>query len=170
MALVDRTVSKAGFQLIIRSGTVAAKIRTEVLAGLAEINTNYRDQVDKNLALDDHTLAELRSLGYPYAVGKATNTPHDDRQLHEQSGELRKSIKTTTPSEDTSRKFSVYVTSNSPYTQYLIFGTSRMRPRRFHEKAFDDIKDKFWNPLLERLKKVNYRIEIGATTARQIGK
>jgi HK97 gp10 family phage protein len=139
------------------------------MSGLEEIAVNYKKQVDKNLSLDDHTLEQLRQMDYPYAVDKTTNVPHDDRLIHEQSGELRKSIKSSRPEQTTSRRFTVYVTTDSPYAPYLIYGTSRMRPRRFHEKSFNDIKDKYWDPVTSRLKKVNYRMTVGATTARQIG-
>lgn len=169
MTLSDKVVTKAGFQLIIRSGTVSKLVREAILEGLTEVDKNYRKQVDKNLSLDDHTLQELKQMGHPYAVDKPENTPHDDRMIHEQSGDLRKSIKSRPPEETSSRKFTIYVTSNSPYIPYLIWGTSRMRPRRFHEKSFNDIKDKYWEPVTDRLKKLNYRMTVGSVSARQIG-
>lgn len=168
--LADRTVTKAGFQLIIRSGSVSAKVRTAVMEGLAEIAKNYKKQVDKNISLDDHTLQELRVMGHPYAVSKPENVPHDDRMVHEQEGTLRKSIKAHPPEETTSRRFTVYVTSDAPEAMWLIYGTARMRPRRFHEKAFNEIKNTYWEPVTERLKKLNYRMEFGYSSARMIGR
>lgn len=169
MALHDRVVTKAGFQLIIKSGSVSNLVKKAMLEGLSEIAVNYTKQVDKNLSLDDHTLQELRELGHPYSVDKPEDSIHDDRMIHEQSGELRKSIKSKPPEETTSRKFTVYITTNSPYAPYLIYGTSRMRPRRFHEKSYEDIKDKYWEPITERLKKLNFRMVVGSASATQIG-
>jgi hypothetical protein len=169
MALSDKVVTKAGFQLIVKSGTVSKLVQEAILEGLGEVSKNYMKQVDKNLSLDDHTLQELAALGHPYSVNKPKDTPHDDRLIHEQSGKLRKSIKASLPEEVTSRRFTVYVTTNDPIAPYLIWGTSRMRPRRFHEKSFNDIKDKYWSPITERLAKLNYKMTIGAASARQIG-
>lgn len=168
--LSDRTVTKAGFQLVIRSGSVTKKIQQAVLEGLEEVAKNYKKQVDKNISLDDHTLQELARMGHPYAVGKPENTPHDDRMVHEQTGRLRNSIKIHPVEETTSRRFTVYISSDAPEAMYLIYGTIRMRPRRFHEKAFNEIKSEYWKPITERLKKVNYRMEFGYSSARMIGR
>lgn len=164
MTVSDRTVTKAGFRLVIKSGTVSKQVRDQVVAGLTEVSKVYKQQVDKNLSLDDHTPADLRKLDYPYAVGKPENIPHDDRMVHEQTGRLRRSIRLTPPEEVTSRKFTAFVTTTDPAAAFLIYGTSRMRPRRFHEKAFEDIKDKFWEPLIKRLKGINTRIETFSST------
>ena len=167
MALSDRIVTKAGFQLTIRSGSVSKLVEQAIMDGLSEIAENYKKQVDKNLSLHDHTLQELRAMGHPYAVSQPANAVHDDRMVHEQSGELRKSIKSNPPQEITSRRYTVFVTTDSPYAPYLIYGTSRMRPRRFHEKSFDEIKDKYWKPILDRVQKLNFKV--GAVSTRQIG-
>ena len=170
MSLADRVVTKAGFQLIIRSGSLSKAVRSAIMDGLEEIAKNYKNQIVKNISLDDHTLQELRQLGYPYSTKQPENSLHDDRMVHEQSGDFKKSIKSSRPEETTSRRFTVYVTSDSPIAPYLIYGTSRMRPRRFHEKAYEEIKDKYWGPVIERLKRVNFKMTLGATTAVRIGR
>lgn len=158
MALSDRTVTGAGFQLVIASGSVSAKARTAILKGLSQVAKNYKEQVIKNISLDDHTLEELRKLGYPYASGKAGSLHGTDSMVHTQSGELKRSIQSAPPEETTSRRFSVFVTSNVPYMPFLLYGTSTMRARPFHEKAYEEIKDKFWAPVLDELSKVEHRI------------
>ena len=155
----DRTVSRPGFQLIIKSGTVTKLIQEQIKLGLEEINKEYLKAVDNNLSLDDHTLQELRKLGYPYSHGKPENVLHDDKMVHEQTGALRKSIKSTPVQQDSSRRFTVSVSSSDPKLPFIIYGTTHMRPRRFHEKAFNDIKGKFWDPIMDKLKKLNYRFE-----------
>lgn len=157
----DRTVTGAGFQLIIASGSVSKKVEEAIMKGLKTISAEYKRQIDKTISLDDHTLEELRSLGHPYSAGLPPGNLHgDDRLVHEQTGELRKSIKVSPVEETTSRRFSVYISSDAPHMPFLIFGTSKMRPRRFHELAYERMKDKFWEPVLSQLKKVEHRIQI----------
>lgn len=157
--LTDKKVMGVGFQLIIRSGTVSRAVQDAVMKGLADVATQYTDRVKRNISLDDHSLKELRALGYPYRRGAPADTLHDDdRLVHEQSGELKRSIRKGRVEETTSRRFTVYVSSEDPKMPYLIYGTSRMRPRRFHEKAYEDIKSVYWKPLTDRLAKVNYRM------------
>lgn len=159
MALTDRIEKRGGCTLVIKNGSLSAKLREQILAGMKEVSDQYMKQVDKTLSLDDHTLQELRRLGHPYGVEKPENTPHDDAMIHEQTGKLRKSISVTAPSEITSRKIGVTITSDDPVMPFLMYGTTRMRPRRFHERAYQNIKDKYWQPIFDRLKKFNYRID-----------
>lgn len=168
MALQDRVVTHAGFQLVIKSGTVTKELRREILMGLEEVSEAYLEKIYKNISLDDHTLEQLAKMGHPYAIGKPANSPHDDRMVHEQSGRLKKSIRLSLPEEVAPKKFSVYVTSDDPILPYLIWGTSKMRPRRFHEKSFNDIKDKYWEPITKRLADYTYKMPVGAAVARRI--
>jgi hypothetical protein len=155
----DRKVNGAGFQLIIASGSVSAKVRQAILDGLVEVGKQYKAQVLKNISLDDHTLAELRKLGHPYSTAfKGDGLHGDDALVHVQTGRLKKSIRLSPPEETTTRRFSVYVTSNVPYMPFLLYGTSTMRARPFHQKSFDEIKDKFWKPVLDKVSKVEHRI------------
>jgi hypothetical protein len=157
----DRKVAGAGFQLIISSGRLSKAMESAVISGLADVAIQYKKQVIKNISLDDHTLEELRALGHPYSTLKPADTMHgDDRLVHEQTGALKRSIEVGAVEETTSRRFSVFATSNAPHMPWLIAGTSRMRARRFHEKAYEDIKDKFWKPLLEKLGKIDYRTQV----------
>jgi len=168
MAAADKTVTQAGFQLIISSGSLSRKVREAVLLGLKEVAEEYKKRVIANISLDDHTLKELRKLGHPYAVGKPEGTLHgDDRLVHVQEGKLKRSIRANPVEETTSRRFSVFVSSADPKLPYLIYGTTVMRPRRFHEKAYQEIKERFWKPVLEKLAKVEHRM---AATAREAGR
>lgn len=157
--LVDRKVTGAGFQLIIASGSVSAKIRAAVLEGLQQVAKQYHAQVLRNISLDDHTLEELRKLGHPYSTSLPVDSFHgSDALVHEQSGKLKRTIRVWPPEETTSRRFSVYITSSAPYLPFLLYGTSTMRARPFHQKAYEDIKDRFWQPVLSQLSKVEHRI------------
>jgi hypothetical protein len=159
MTLTDREIHGVGFKLIIRSGSVSKEIQKAIKEGLKEVGEQYAAQIDKNISLSDHTLEDLRHLGYPYSTDKPENSVHgDDALLHEQTGKLRQSIRLQPVEQESSRVFSVYITSSDPILPYLIYGTTRMRPRRFHEKSYNDIKDKFWKPVIDKLKGVKYRI------------
>jgi len=160
----DRKVQGAGFQLVISSGSVSKKVQAEIMAGLEEITEEYKKRVKQNISLTDHDLKELRELGYPYSTRRAEDSLHDDRMVHIQSKRLKDGIKSNPPEQITSRRFQIFVTSSAPETPYLIYGTSRMRPRRFHQKAYEDIKQRFWKPILDRLKKVEHRISFTTRT------
>lgn len=156
--LADRKVTGAGFQLTIASGSVSAKVRAAILVGLKGVAEQYYSQVIKNLSLDDHTLEELRKLGHPYSVTKGVDSLHPDAMIHEQTGNLKRSIRIQPPEETTSRRFSVFVTSNSPYLPFLLYGTSTMRARPFHIRSYESIKARFWKPVTDELSKVDHRI------------
>ncbi len=156
----DRTVTQAGFQLIIANGSVTRKVRVAVVDGLKDVAAQYRNQIRKNISLDDHTLQELRKLGHPYSRDKGVDSLHDDRLVHEQSGKLKGSIRVSAVEETTTRRFSVFISSSDPVMPWLLYGTATMRPRRFHEKSYEDIKSKFWKPVLDQLKKVQHRIQL----------
>ena len=156
--LRDREVRRPGFQMIVRSGSVQRKVTKAIKVGLEDVGELYLKAAKKNISLDDHTLEELRKLGHPYSVDGGAKPVHaDDALVHEQSGKLKKSLKVTEVSES-NRRWGVYLTSSVEYMKYLIFGTKTMRPRRFHEKSYKDIKDKVWKPLKEELGKIHYRI------------
>ena len=155
----DRTVTGAGFQLVIRSGSLSRSVEASVRSGLEEVADQYKRELVKTISLKDHTLAQLREMGYPYSTKESVGNVHgDDRLVHQQTGELKNSIVVTPVEETTSRRFSVFATSDSPHMPFLIYGTSRMRPRKFHERALENIKDKFWRPVLKKLKNVEYAI------------
>jgi hypothetical protein len=159
MALQDRDVTGAGYQLVIRSGSVGNLVRAAILKGLDATGKDYIKQVKSVISLDDHTLAELRRLGHPYArKGGGKRVHSDDRDVHIQSGRLRKSIKLSPVEETTSRRFTVYAVSDAPEMRHLIWGTTMMRPRRFHEKAYEQIRSVMWNPLVLLLRGIKHRI------------
>ena len=155
----NRRIKGVGFQLIIRSGSVTEAVQKAIVEGLEDVGKQYKNQVKKTIGLQDHSLEDLRKMGHPYRVGGPEDSVHgDDRIVHRQSGTLYNSIKLQPVSQETSRRFTVYVSSDHPMLQGIIYGTPTMRPRRFHEKAYEDIKDKYWSPLMDALKKVNLRI------------
>jgi len=159
--LSDKTITGPGFRLIVASGTVTQKVRKAIVESLGEVGSEYRKYVLKNISLDDHSLEELRAMGHPYAVSKPADSMHsDDRLVHIQTGRLKSSIGVSAADESGTGRFSIYITSNDPAMKFLIYGTSRMRPRRFHEKAFQDIQNRFWDPVKKAISKVEHKISV----------
>lgn len=160
MALSDREVTRAGFKLSIASGSVSRKVQQAILKGLRGSSDIYFEAVLQNVSLTGVSLQDMRDMGHPYSTDHAPNTLGDDRQVHIQSGEFKDSLKKGSPEQGSERIFTVYFSSSSGIANYLIFGTSKMRPRRFHEKAYNDIRSKVWEPLVENLKKVEHKITV----------
>lgn len=155
----NRKVMGVGFQIIIRSGSVTEQVQKAVVTGLEEVAKQYKNQIKKTIGLQDHSLEDLKKMGHPYSVDAPENSVHgDDRLVHKQEGALYKSIKLEPVEQTTSRRFTVYVSSDDPKMPFLIYGTSRMRPRRFHERAYQDIKNVYWKPLTDQLAKINFRV------------
>ncbi len=100
-----------------------------------------RDKIIENISLDKHALAELRKLGYPYAVknrslGAPLHTP--EYQVHKQSGRLLKAIRL----EETPDGFRVGIDERlAPEIKYLIYGTSTMIARDFITGSFNEVKE-----------------------------
>jgi len=159
--MADKDISGPGYRLVIRTGSLSKKMQEAVLDGLKACGQRYYEAVIRNISLDDHTLEELRRLGYPYAKkGSGEPVHEDDRLVHEQSGELKNTIKVSEPSQQSGRTFAVQLTSDAPYLDYLINGTSRMRPRNFPEKALEDLgREGVFDPLRKALAGVKYKIE-----------
>jgi hypothetical protein len=152
--LEDRVVAKAGFKLIIKHGSLAKAVQNEVTLGMWEAGRIYLRAIRDHISLDDHSLEELARLGYPYAVHTEAQPVHsDDSWVHVQTGKLRDSFKLLA-SEESSRKFSLYVTSNVPYMNYLIYGTRFMRPRPFHIAAYNEVRRELWQPVQDHIKAV----------------
>jgi len=164
--LEDRNSSGPGFSFAVRTGSLNKAVKAAVKKGLKESGRIYLDSVVENISLDDHTLEELRAMGHPYAT-RANLAVHlgnesgeqahdDDRLVHTQSGKLVASVHMT-PVTDEDKTLSTQLVSDDPVFQWLIHGTSKMRPRRFHEKAYEDKKNEIWEPLRTALTKIKER-------------
>ena len=119
-------------------------------------------QVTKNMSLEDHSPQSLAALDHPYAKrhgekGIQIHNPY--WQVHKRSGELMgsKNRGTTKASINFGRlKASAFVElddKKAEHAKYIIFGTSKMIPRplligslnQIKNKAFDVIKDRLRN-------------------------
>lgn len=154
----DRQIKGAGFNLIISTGSVSRLTQAAIKQGLEGSAEIYLRSVRETISLDDHTLQELKRLGYPY--GHEGEPIHDsDAEVHIQTGELLAHMTKTQVSEDSSRRFSVRFLNSVPYLKFLLYGTSRMRARPFHIRAYNLVKPQIWKPVRDKLKAINYRTE-----------
>lgn len=153
------TLKGPGFQLTFATGSIMQQVQDAVKAGLQGAGGAYLEKVKETISLDDHTLEELRKMGHPYATREGAPRVHeDDRLVHTQSGHLLNSIKKTEVTQLSGRKYRVNIYSDDPAVQYLIYGTSTMRPRRFHELALQRMEGRIWKPIMSLLKNVKVSI------------
>lgn len=105
------------------------------------INLLYARTMEK-ASLEDHTLEQLRNMGYPYAkyfrskegvTPRAEDSgPHPDEFVHIQSGLLTQNIEKYVGIRDGKLVIMVAIhKSKVPYIHWLIEGTEVMRPRDF---------------------------------------
>jgi len=82
----------------------------------------------------DHSLAELRKMGHPYARHKPVGQPHPDWIVHIQSGELQEGLKRL-PASVTGQMVQAEILSSARHTWFLLLGTRTMRTRDFVSAA-----------------------------------
>ncbi len=124
-----------GLKLELNFDKLNAKVRQGLIAGLTGAMDIYRKGVLEQVGLiDEHTLDELANMGHPYGVTKPRDFPHKDEIVHKQSGALVMGFRVMKVRED--KTMSIGLSHTVPYIKYLIYGTSKMRPRRFHAAAF----------------------------------
>lgn len=81
----------------------------------------------RNISLDDHTLADLRKAGHPYATRYGKDSfAHPDFDVHRQSGGLLTGSSIIEASSENPR---VVINESAPEYVYLRYGTSVMRIR-----------------------------------------
>lgn len=97
------------------------------------------DAVRKQASLTDHSLKDLANLGHPYSTKfPADGKPHgDDTLVHIQKGKLYNNIEKQSDIGTLRSSVAVGVSrSKVDYIDDLMTGTTKMRPRRFIQKAF----------------------------------
>jgi len=117
------------------------------------------------LSYNDHTLASLKKLGYPYARRGGSIKIHQANPwvIHKRSGAVANSVKTTTAKDGTKGWAShVYsdTSSAAPHVKYVFSGTRNMLPRNpfkvlaKNKKVKEDVENIMIAVLLEELEKV----------------
>jgi hypothetical protein len=144
--------------------TESIRARTEKT--VEEMAKELKKEVKKNTSLDDHSLADLRSLGYPYAkkeFSKSTSKSllgHNTVLVHKQGGKDSSHLSDNIEIFETNRKdtLAVGVDSNKvPYVDYIIHGTEKMIARDFLAFSLLQMNKRF-KKLVKKLEKGNQKI------------
>jgi hypothetical protein len=103
-----------------------------MVAGAKEALAHLKDKVMENASLTDHSLEDLKRLGYPYsrAHPKRIHTP--EWLVHVQSGQLLSSVRHAVEMKPKSISALVYLDQRiAPHAKFVILGTRRMVSRDF---------------------------------------
>lgn len=124
-------------------------VKKQLSAAINELSDLYEDKLRENISLEDHTLQELRDLGYPYSRTHGRSIHNPDYLVHKQSGSLEDAL--------TVNKINQYLVrigiddAKAPHIIHIMFGTSKMRPRNVIVESFREIQDKFVNIIEKQL-------------------
>lgn len=93
-------------------------------------------------SLDDHTLQELRRMGYPYSRREGVEPPHEGAKVHKQSGRLHDAIEKSRVRKSGDRfRVSVGVSElKVPYISHVVYGTRNMVGRDFLKSALQRVQ------------------------------
>lgn len=135
---------------------------------------NVRKKMDaritKNMSLTDHSLADLRALGHPYARRHGTKgiQIHDPYWLvHTRSGSMMRAKESgTTPAEYSGPGGKVMATAyvridefDCEHASFVIWGTTKMIPRPLLLGSLEQIKGDVYGTIKNNLR--NAVIEMG---------
>ena len=101
------------------------------------------DRMRQNASLADHTLADLRKMGHPYAKANPQSIHSPDYLVHKQSGTLYDAIEEVEEIvHDGGTLIDVGINeSKAPHAKNVIFGTSVMVGRDFVTGSFEEVGD-----------------------------
>lgn len=119
------------------------------------------EKMKENASLTDHTLADLRRMGHPYAKRQPA-PPHDPYWLvHKQSGDLYDAIeKTPVQSNPGKNKFFVEVGADEAkarHARWVIMGTPKMISRDFVTGTYKQERENLMKMIEENMAQRMYR-------------
>lgn len=152
MSVAVRGLERAISNMAQMSEQQVLRLRRAIEQAGETLHVAVREQA----GLTDHSLAELRRMGHPYAKRLAVDSgPHADDLVHKQSGNLYRSIEKETRLWSGGFRVAVGVKASAvPYIRYLLYGTSKMRPRNFLDAAGAKVKDRI-------LRQIQYSVARG---------
>lgn len=114
--------------------------------------------IEKNITLSDHTLADLKAMGHPYAR-RSPQSIHDPKyQVHKQSGKMLEGKYSGTKKASVSlfgnleAQAYVGIKDDVEHAFHVVFGTSKMIPRDFLIGSLGEVREQLWNTLKRSLK------------------
>lgn len=103
--------------------------------------TKLSDRMRVNASLADHTLADLRRMGHPYAKRSPQEIHTPSYLVHKQTGTLLEAIEDVeevVPNQGTLVDVGINE-SKAPYAKDVIFGTATMVGRDFVTGSFQEV-------------------------------
>lgn len=100
-----------------------------------------KQRIADNISLTDHSISQLKSLGYPYSVNNTSQIHVPDYQVHNQTGNLLSAL---TVNKINQYRVQVGIDDSiAPYVGFIIFGTTKMVPRDFITGSFNELREQF---------------------------
>jgi hypothetical protein len=116
--------------------TYVTRLKRELEAAVEDVSEDLRDRMHALVDHQDHSLAELRALGHPYAASLPIGSaPHPDFEAHRQSGQLQDTLRVEHEGTWRGGQVASEVVDDAPYLEHLLYGTDVMRPRDFASAA-----------------------------------
>ena len=121
------------------------RVRRHMASTLHTIADRLEERMKENASLTDHSLKDLRALGYPYAARRPRNPHTPPYQVHSQTGpsagDLHNAIRTNIINQ---YRIQVGVDeTEAPYVKHVIYGTERMIARDFITGSFLELQKEF---------------------------
>ena len=145
---------KAGLSFLIKG---ASKI-TAQLAGIRIVTQRASSRsakavgrllfaaVKQNVSLTDHSLDDLRRLGFPYRSISPVIIHRPRYAVHKQDGDLESAIIQVISKTSKGRKVSIEVDESvAPHARHVILGTSRMVARDFLTGSLRASREEMFN-------------------------
>jgi len=119
---------------------LATEIKGDLLKKLEKIRALVEYKIKENATLVDHSLRELKELGYPYSSKNPQHIHVPDWLVHTQTGALADSISVIVNEE--TLDIEVHIDEViAPHAKFIIYGTSSMVPRDFISGTFEELED-----------------------------
>ncbi len=112
------------------------RLKREMEAAVEDVAEDLAAEMRSLTGLQDHSLAELRALGHPYAQRHpAGSGPHPDYEVHHQSGELQDTLRVEHEGVWRGGQVASEVHDDADHLWHVLQGTDVMRPRDFASAA-----------------------------------
>lgn len=134
------------------------KFRAEVDVDFERVRDLLDSRVKKNTGLTDHSLADLRRLGHPYARRAPQEIHSPGYQVHTQSGALQDARFSGTDKASvgsgklSARAFVGFDPSKAPHAASVVYGTSKMVPRDPLVGSLGEVKERAFDLLSRSLR------------------
>lgn len=119
--------------VIVNIQSLSPANMSRLRSSLEQAGKVLEEGVRNHAQLMDHSLKKLAEMGHPYARRLPMDSgPHPDQMIHIQSGLLYKNVEKVVELSGNHALVAVGIDERKvPYIGYLIYGTSKMRPRDF---------------------------------------